>query len=462
MSRFRVTFRPGIVADPATPLVIRFAAPRQATDVQVSIVELDSWNYTRRMRLAEDGGGFNLVGIFRGDIADRQFNVTEAPSTDNPNDWPTVTIKFHGSDTEYQLPIPEGDLTAEGCELELGLVVTGQVGRRTATFTSRSPVFVRHPDAVVDNRPVLTILSSRDGYHRAARGYWRRRADQVVRLSSAQAMLEYLTEQTELPGEGKWGQINIVCHGNEYAWFVPLMSGRGQPRQTYHTDIDDALNGETPRLNALDVDTVDDQTSIVLRGCNLGRNQNLLNMIRELFGGEATVYAPRFLQYYAFRNGGRRTTEAFQQDCFAYVSGRRPPSTSHAAMNLQARYENDFDYTVEEWEEIYSNRSWRRGRVLRMTNTLVYGDERPTGTRDDWAYELEESWTPSDQNFQQDHYWVDWGRARRMHTRRHGWVLTQTGSIYRYGVRRPWRDADGNSIVPNITNPDHYGRSPEW
>jgi hypothetical protein len=390
-----------------------------------------------------------------------------APAAQNA---PVLKFKFHGSDTEYRLPIPDADTQEEGGEMEIGLQVSGEIpqGRRVVEreYTTPSPVFVRnYGPAGTHQRPLITFIAGRDAFYNAASRYWQGRSDGNIRRSSVEEILNYLRTQQNLQryGEGRWGDVNIVSHANSNQWMIRLFAGRG--RQVGLVDIN-VLNehGNDARLQAPGADVADNNTRVVIRGCVIGANQTLLDRIRQLFGGQASVYAPKFLQRYEWYQRGRERSqrEYFHEFFFFYVLGTRSPNERTCIERLSQKYPN-VGIDEEEWRNLLRGRDERERKdtTERFRFTLDYNAEPPRG-REDQLAELRRRLPNDERTYNTTVDDWQWTTRRQVNRRRNIFRVVFTGSRRRVEVRRPLRDNNGNMAVPNLSDPFHYGRSPRW
>jgi hypothetical protein len=464
---------PGIIRDPDTALNIRVLSPRNAQNVRLVLNEMDTWRYRRDTMVEWSDAANDPIATFTGSIENRRFRIDELQQSEAPANAPVLKVRFHGDDTVHELPVPDSDLAEEGGEIEVGVEVNGQVTvRRRVRFLeheTRQPVFVRnYGSSGAQQRPVITFVVGRDNYHQAARRFWRRRADGVIRRSNVESILDYLTNQENLQrhGEGKWGDVNIVSHANARQWMIRLFANRRfRPR---HVDVNVLEeHGEDARLQAPGDGQADNQTRIILRGCVIGQNQRLLNRIQTLFGGNAHVYAPKYIQSYQwFRRGRNRwARENFEEFFFFYVPGHRSPRLNECVRRMREKYP-DAGIDDDEWRELLRGRGerTRKDKTEIFRFTLDFGGDAPPTGRDNLTRVLTQEWPNDDTVY--DTAVADWRwRFRRQVRGRRGnrtYRVVCIGRRRRVEVRRPLRDADGNMVVPNINEQSHYGRSPAW
>jgi hypothetical protein len=470
MSRFRVTLQPGILRDPDDVLTIRFHSPRQAENVTVTLLEMDSWRYRRDTMAEQLDSQDDTIAVFTGSMERSRFQVQQHRPARARRNAPVLKVRFHGNDTEYRLPIPDSDLQEEGGELEIGLQVQGEVrrGRRVLEreYTTPSPVFVRnYGQAGAQQRPMITFITGRDRFYNAARRYWQRRSDGLIRKPSVEEILSYLNSQQNLDryGEGRWGEVNIVSHANTNQWIIRLFAGRRE--RVRHIDVN-VLNqhGHEARLQALDAAVADNNTRIVIRGCVIGNNQALLDRIRQLFGNQARVYAPKYLQSYEWYRRGRERTqrEYFKEFFFFYVPGNRSPNLARCIELLSQKYAGR-GITEEQWRNMLRRRrgAERKDTTERFRFTLDY-DDVPPRNREDLLAELRRRFPNDERTYNTTADDWRWSIRRQVNRRRGIYRVIFTGTRRRVEVRRPLRDNNGDMVVPNLYDRTHYGRSPRW
>jgi hypothetical protein len=102
------------------------------------------------------------------------------------------------------------------------------------------------------------------------------------------------------------GTIYIVSHANRSGFLSFRMTRRG-PAGFFGFELAQAVsaagydrgNGRPERLEPLGPDEgVDSWTRVFIRGCDVGRDTEMLNAIRTAFGGDVLVHAPKEAQYY--------------------------------------------------------------------------------------------------------------------------------------------------------------------
>ncbi|MFH1686346.1 MAG: hypothetical protein ABIE70_02350 [bacterium] len=472
MSKMRVSLSPGIIRDPDTVMIVRIRSPREATDVRLTINEMDTWSYRGKSMVEWSDAANDPLATFTGSIKKRKFKVDKVEQAKAPAKAPILKVKFHGDKKVHELRIPDATLAEEGGELEIGVEVTGLTTRRKKVipieFRTSWPVFRRnYGPKGAQERPVITFITGRDKYHRAARQYWNRRADGISGLPSVEKILKFLRSQKKLKryGDGHWGDVNIVSHANAWQWMIRLF--HKHPRLKYVDSRILTEHGDDARLEAPGDDMLDAKSKIVLRGCVLGRNQALLDQIRTLFGGKAYIYSPKYLQAYQYYGSGRLQVarEYFEEFFFFYRPGRRSPNKAACLRLLSEKYPNA-GIDNDEWGNLLRGKGdrTRKDKTERFRYTLDYENQVPPKAKADLIAALKDGWPKGDSTFNSDVDDWDWKTRRQVSgpKRNRRYRVICTGQRQRVEVRRPLKDAAGNVVVPNINEQTHYGRSPAW
>lgn len=471
MGRLRIRMSPGIMRNPDTVLEIRVLAPRYAKNVRLVLVEMDTWGGFGDRSAERSDWVNNPIATFTGSIERRRFCVDQVKQSEVKDKAPVLKVRFHGDETVHEVRIPDAGLDEEGGEIEIGIEARAEVKvrrrYRTVEYKSHWPVFYRNygPEGAQE-RPVVTFIADRDAYARVARVYWKHRADGIVRRSSVESILDYITKQERLKryGEGKWGDINIVAHGTAWYWLLRLVADR--KFRPHHIDRGILKShGGDKRLKSPADDQADGTTRIILRSCMIGQNQKLLDQIRTLFGGKAYVYAPKYYQYYHAAPNLRRAREFFGEPFFVYVPGSRSPRLKECMRLMQKRYW-DSGIKDDEWRNLLRGRGdcIRKDQTERFSFLVNFGQQVPPRDKDELLAILRRHW-PGDYTVWDtavdDWKWRFKRQAQGSQAKR-SYRVIYIGCRRRVEVRRTLRDPDGSTIAPNINEPLHYGRSPSW
>lgn len=464
MSDFHMTLSPGLLTGLDHPIIIAFDEPDEATRVNVKLWEADRWRAAgERIR---EGTRNDMIAQFRGSIVDGKFQGRVGRKGRARRNAPVLKVRFDGQDEIHELPIPEQRNEQENGVFEIMASVAGRIGRRTKRYRTSTPVYIRQ---FGNRRPVVTLLTGKKGYFTHARRYWRRHADGVFLQTNVQSIFKFVRNASKSRGYGAFGELNVVSHGNRWEWLVRLFQrqkrrrGRRRTPNPYHLGLATVRqhSNDARLLPRPDQSQLDAKSRVVLRGCVLGQNQALLDQIRTLFGGKATVYAPKYIQWYASDSSGRLAPrESFHEQFFYYRRGHRRPSNRAAARILQAKYPGRF--SNDEWLKLLKRKKVKKEKA--GPGKFRYDNWPNAPKRDDVKADCRKAFNAKSEDERAGSTFDDWQwkiKIRRRRGRRNYRAIL-TGKRIRIEVRSPLKEADGSLTLPNLANAKHYGRSPSW
>ena len=497
MAKIHATLTPLNITDPKKEiLVLKFDSPTTARDVRVQLVESD----------ANESGRDDLIGIFEGKIVKpcrfkgRLIREGEAAPAS-----PSFKFQFEDDAIVYDLKIPSGRGEQEHGAYEICVKIDGIVAGRPSNFISKAPAYIRglpQADAVAQHRPVLTFLGcsakkGKDLFYRGARLFWDPVSDnKLTYVLALEQIIDFLnknaTRKTRDGLEyGDWGEINIVSHANEEGWTSLLLFKPSKTQEEVAVDAKSLEDNKTdPRL-AVTSKNVDDKTHIVWRGCNVGRNQEFLNKVRELFGGKCRVSAPKYIQWYEVKwslikepkkkpvkviHAWEYFVENFYFDLPWPVPEKRKlppekrklppkkpklPKVDACAARLEAKYPGKA--TAPQWKTLIKNKKSRHDSERPLVfNSTVKLQEKEKSKK--VARERLQAYRAPGFRYE-DYYWrignpVVLKENEDGYSEGYRWKVLCRGTKYRLEVRRPLRDVNKNIVVPSLSDPGHYGHSP--
>ena len=297
----------------------------------VTLHEVDAW-VSNGVTVQEGTGSPVLIVEFTGKIVGGKFQgkISQQGASTNKS-APSLQVEFDGG-TAQTIPIPDAALANEDGIFEIQLKVTGTVKGKVVSFTSPSPAFMRN---FKTGKPVIAFITGTDQtFFFAATAFMHAYADGV--FSSTTTVLEvrdFLRTQGEPRGFGQWGEANIVSHGNATEWVILPFTGATK-RHLRFWDIEDLR--KDPRFQPNIAAQLTTDSRVVIRGCAIGNDQRLLDQIRALFGGQTTVFAPKFLQFYFTQSGVSR--ESFFEFFFFFAKAQTAPPDSTCVAELKNKF----------------------------------------------------------------------------------------------------------------------------
>lgn len=143
------------------------------------------------------------------------------------------------------------------------------------------------PDAPRDRR-----------FYGTAESYFRAHLPGATLLTDKRSLREVLSYIGALPGPV--GNIYIVSHANEDGTLTFGSEAAGDLTRLGVADLREALHPAAGGASTLPAvgRQIDAQTTIHIKGCDLGRTRQMIELIDEAFGGAGTVTAPTHEQHY--------------------------------------------------------------------------------------------------------------------------------------------------------------------
>ncbi len=473
MANFNWTISPGVNKPTkdltlADPLLISIDGIPEATDVLLRMIETDIWSLPGGRIVTEGKGSFEVFASFTGEIKKGKFKVAKFNPLRTSKTALKIKIKIDGDDRVFECPIHDETDEEEGGYLEISLNANFVINGKGFAYPQQDrkpqpPVAVR---SIPTKRPVLAFITdvdrrgSKNQFFRAARDFFRNFSDEIRdngRPFPVGDIMENLRSSTSILGE-----INIVTHA---------MHGKLGLREQSNTEpgiTADQLEkmNQAPRhpfLEKLSTKIVDKDTLLVIRGCEAGNDQNLLDQLAILFAGEVgkiTVLAPKFIQVY------EQAKEFFDESFEFFVkdpNGKRPLPTLD---ECRTEIRKDTANANKDLSRIRIEKSAREHDIrpmdLKAANRTDF--KNPKGDKDFEKFARE-----NDENFPEEKENFSW-HAVGIQKAKDGTVLKFTLIGRRLfvdcrqrlatKVTKPNGKTEFVPVIPDITSFDHYGRSP--
>jgi hypothetical protein len=471
-SEFHPVLSPRVADKPDETITLGFDDPDVATKVVVQIFEVDAWR-SGPDRVVENAGRDTLIAELKGRILGKKFLLDSITPKGKTGAKPEMRLHIDGEDAplvvDHSLPFPDSAIVNENGVFEVEARVSGLIGGKKRSGKTKVPVFLRNFKA---GRPIVAFITGdtrSDPFFANADLFWKAVADGKFSLGSVEEIRTFLFKRADAGGFGPWGEVNVVNHGNEFEWIVKLF-GSAKGVSHVHTQDLDKLRSD-PRIFG-PIPSLDDTSRVIIRGCAIGNDQSLLDAIRDVFGGDATILAPKFIQIYA--TSGKISREGFMEMFFFYVPGSSAPSLADCKQTLSQKFPDvkDDDWLPMLKRTTLSLDGYRHDRTenfaANQTFTVSHAPGKPAptslGKSHDFVQDVKEDWTNDEDHFHTDFDEWKWtaGPLRRKETSQTETVFVQqlVGSRHRVEVRRELRDKDGKPVRPDTNNPAHFGRSP--
>lgn len=166
-------------------------------------------------------------------------------------------------------------------------------------------------------RPHLVFIMGKDsdGFYDIAEHYWRLH-DPLATFVTDQRTLADVISWINANATQPLGRITIVSHANEDGTLSFGVDANDTNRHTSFSDLKKALHpaGGGSRTLPAPGKQVEPSTSVEIKGCDIGRSTDMLNLLSEAFNG-ARVHAPTHEQGYGYSvtegNAARDKATAF-------------------------------------------------------------------------------------------------------------------------------------------------------
>jgi len=144
---------------------------------------------------------------------------------------------------------------------------------------------------------------------------------QIVYVNTFEDILTNLFRRFS-QNEDKVGNLIIALHGTEHGVKLPIFGKiqgflNHKELQMHLAGLLDILNDRADtkrRFEDLRGRRIDSQTTLAFFGCNFGKNQQLMDDLREFLGGNLTVFAPKLKMRVNTPRAGWLTNLSFDND----------------------------------------------------------------------------------------------------------------------------------------------------
>lgn len=317
--------------------------------------------------------------------------------------------------------------------------------------------------------------NARNQFYRTAGEFYRGKVgrDHVETRGSLEEVLDWIRQRAARHRRRNepvpmLGTIYIVSHANRAGFLSCRMTRRG-PAGFYGFELAAAVrpggydrgDGQVERLEPLGPDEgVDFWTRVFIRGCDVGRDTEMLNAVRDAFGGSVLVHAPKEAQYYGpvEASGRGAVGEGLADTYWLEFPARDRVNDAQLAARLAAKYPDISDERFLGWI--------RRGR-RRNEFTVSVSDYNETWGPMEVSYPSPRDVPRDDASQEQAIRDVIQGNAnlRRMvrfeecswNIRRVGSRLVGTGIRRHFAIHVTRRDAEGRLRQYTLRDRSVYG-----
>lgn len=285
-------------------------------------------------------------------------------------------------------------------------------------------------------RESITFILNEDknghnGYYTAAANYYRvhpeERTDYVItHLRTLVEVRDWLEQDKPMNGQ-PWGRVNLVVHANEWIGLAsPIVPG-GMRATRSRLETAAASGQFVPLADSI----LDAETELVIHGCGLGRNMEMLSALAHAFGGKdaqrPVTSSSRFFLHYAgdFAGGRMQNPERYlvKPHYTFYKTGNRP-SNARLASTLAEKYPKtgiDWKQALQKEAPRFAGDAYHESFKVPILWTVAYPDKasRPDISTDS----LKQAWMDEQEDLQKQIEEIgipesefDWTVQRVIHT----------------------------------------------
>lgn len=140
---------------------------------------------------------------------------------------------------------------------------------------------------------------AKDKFYGSAHQYYKKAYPKAKMITNVRTL-----EDVIKVADGSTAPINnlfLVSHGNAEGTMYFKLTGKSQQGMILHETLLDDLSAAKSVLPVANTRVLDEQTTVRIKGCNVGRSTRMLNLLDRAFGGKVTVIAPTHSQLFGER-----------------------------------------------------------------------------------------------------------------------------------------------------------------
>ena len=218
------------------------------------------------------------------------------------------------------------------------------------TNTASTPVAPTPPV----RKDLVFVMGSSGGFYISANHFFRQHYSSATMVDlkdkTLAGIFEYLRKN--ISDASPAGDIYIVSHANQDGTLSFGLDSKDLDKQISYGELKNAIEKKKGMfvLNG----GIDNQTHIHIKGCNIGRNTDMLNTIDQAFGGAVTVDAPTHKQGFSYsiktvnKQRVEESREYFNTLILEYP-GKVSKTTEELITDFDNKY-NNLGYKKYEWE----------------------------------------------------------------------------------------------------------------
>jgi hypothetical protein len=203
-------------------------------------------------------------------------------------------------------------------------------------------------------RKDLVFIMGRDSFYIAAKMFFKTHYPEAEIISlkdnSLGGIFAKLREVASK--EHPVGNLYIVSHATTEGTLGFGLSKKDKDRKTSFGELKSAL-AKSPELFALN-GGIDSKTKIHIKGCNIGRNLEMLNALDEAFGKSATIDAPTHKQGYEYHTERKgKSCQIVATESFSVYNVEFPGKVDKSPEELVKAFKDKYSmlgFSDQDWE----------------------------------------------------------------------------------------------------------------
>jgi hypothetical protein len=243
------------------------------------------------------------------------------------------------------------------------LTARATLARDGATAPTAPPTGSAAPATVArEDHVYLMGDPAADAFYREARGYYQQKYPKAS-ITEVRSLAEVLAGVKA--AKAPIGHLVIVSHAHEDGTLMFKLDANDPDNRLEYGELKKAQ--EEGKVATADQKIVDEQTSIEIRGCNIGRSPLMLDQIDKAFGGKAKVSAPTHEQHYAHDASGTYTED------FSGYFVEAPGNLTRSDKDLEPLFAAKYPFVdAKEWPKllkkktVYNDRQGPYGQSVLM------------------------------------------------------------------------------------------------
>jgi hypothetical protein len=160
------------------------------------------------------------------------------------------------------------------------------------------------------------------------------------------------------------GNLYLVTHATAEGTMEFRLDQDDEDTRVSFAELRDAVaGGRLPTAGR----QIDGQTAIHIRGCNIGRDGEMLQQVSQAFGGRSSVDAPTHQQHYEYVGGPAGATAAGTSEVLTGYFVEQPGSVSRPMDQIRAAFQAKYGQDLPEAALRRLSRNSRRVVTIRPT-----------------------------------------------------------------------------------------------